>query len=229
MHNKTIKHKKKNRLSYKLLSTKKGRLSQKRQHCVKGGNSRNGDYNKYTLLHTTGIESLLKILESGHLKSAKALGQKGTEGESEEYIYMTITDGGHEIPVPYFGHKSDCVLHFDFGKLIKDFPDFFINEGNAFGPLNGENNKRTHSCVCKKTFNTMKDLSGRPCAKKSLDDILKELVFDFEHCDGGPEIGFKTDEIPLHKYLQYVTIHHSMYMKHEDIISEYSKYTIIMK
>jgi hypothetical protein len=228
MNNKTIKHKNKNRLSYKLLSTKKGRLlSRKRQHRVKGG-----DHTciQYTLLHTTGIESLLKILESGHLKSAKALGQKGTEGESEEYIYMTITDGGDKIPVPYFGHKSNCVLHFDFGKLIKDFPDFFINEGNSFGPLNGENNKRVKgSCVCRKTFNTMNDLSGRPCAKKSLDDILKELVFDFDHCDGGPEIGFKTDEIPLHKYLQYVTMYHSMYMKHEDIIGKYSKYTIIMK
>lgn len=223
--NKTVKrahvmHKKQNRL-----------LSRKKQHRIKGGTNH---CNKYTLLHTTGIDSLLQIFESGHLKSAKSLGKKGTEGESEEYIYMTITDGGDAIPVPYFGHKSDCVLHFDFKQLIKDFPDFFINEGNAFGPLNGENNKRvakkdSGSCICKKTFNTMTDLTNRPCAKQNLNDILKELVFDFEHCDGGPEIGFKVDEIPLHKYLQYVTIHHNMYMKHEDALKKYSHYNVMMK
>jgi hypothetical protein len=187
---------------------------------------------KYTLLHSTGDENLIQILKDGHIKSASALGINGTGGEDNSYVYMTVTNGNPELPVPYY-NKHGVVFHFHFTKLITDFPDYFINEGNSFGPLNGsvhsyygksQNYKK--KCMCRQTFRALGE-NNMPCSKKSVAEMLDALesleAFNYDHCDGGPEIGFHAgnEGIPLKNYLLYVTVPFAMYNKHRDVLESH--------
>ncbi len=190
---------------------------------------------KYTLLHSTSIEGLIGILQDGHIKSASALGHRGTLGEDNSYIFMTITNGNSELPVPYYS-KHGPILHFDFQKLITDFPDYFINEGNSYGPLSGNvhpNLKHTRKkCECRQTFHALGE-NNMPCSKKSVAEMLDTLeqleAFNYEYCEGGPEIGFHAgnEGIPLENYLLYVTVPLSIYNTHRDTLQPYVYYGIV--
>jgi len=159
-----------------------------------------------TLLHIT--PSLEAILQSGFLRSASRLGKQGTEGEDVDAIYFTPTDN-KGIPVP-FSHKTASVIHLDAQRVLQDFPMFFMNETNAFGPLDGQPLK-SGSCKCRNTYNTHTKKSG-PCVHETLESIANVLVYDFNHCDGGPELGVYQD-VPLAPYLLYITVPKKEYSK----------------
>lgn len=152
-------------------------------------------------LHDTTSTNLVKILESGKLKSIEAQGQTlKYKSNASKYVFMTPADG-KGISVPRFGY-SGAILHFNPESLLKAYPRFFINNGNMFGPLDGEMEGKT--CGCHWTYNTMTQLDGA-CVKHSLKDILDVLQYDFDDCDGGPEIGFE-NEVDLLPHLMYITM-----------------------
>jgi hypothetical protein len=157
-----------------------------------------------TLLHAT--QSLEAILRSGFLRSASSLGKHGTQGEDPDAVYLTPTDN-KGIPVPHVNPISS-VIHLDAKKVFEDFPMFFMNETNAFGPLDGSQFRG--KCTCRKTFNNTHKKKTGPCSYHTLEAIESVLVYDLNHCDGGPEVGIYQD-IPIQPYLLYVTVHKKEY------------------
>ena len=163
-----------------------------------------------TLIHQTNI--INEILQDGKIRSSADLNKKGTGGESEDVVYFTATDN-RGIPVPHFGRGA--AFHFDAQAVMKAFPTFFVNEGNSFGPLTGEPNKKSKACTCRNTYNSYGFGEGI-CKHKTLQELEELLVYSFDHCDGGPELGI-FESIPLDsKYFMYVTVSKSMYDKIPD-------------
>lgn len=160
-----------------------------------------------TLLHATNATE--DILQSGVLRSASMLGRRGTEGEDPDAIYFTPTDN-KGIPVPHRS-KTQAVFHLDAQKFLQDFPLFFMNETNAFGPLDGQPDPK-YGCKCRNTYNTLPTRKSGPCMHETWESIAKMLVYDFQHCDGGPELGVY-QEVPLDPYLLYITLPSKEYAK----------------
>jgi hypothetical protein len=170
-----------------------------------------------TLLHAT--PSLEAILRSGFLRSASSLGRKGTHGEDPDAVYLTPTDN-KGIPVPH-ADTMFSVFHLDAKKVFRDFPMFFMNESNAFGP--GDGQPYNGKCTCRKTYNTTHKKKSGPCVYDSFEAIANVLVYDLSHCDGGPEVGIYQD-IPLQPYLLYVTVHKKDYdALPQDIRAQYGE------
>ena len=164
-----------------------------------------------TLIHQTPF--VQQILQDGRIRSAAEMGRTGTAGEDNSIVYFTATDN-KGIPVPHFD-KRNAAFHFDAQAVMKGFPTFFVNEGNAFGPLNGDVNRATKDCRCTNTYNSYGFGEGK-CKHKTLQELEELLVYSFDHCDGGPELGiFKS--IPLEEpYFMYVTVPKSTYEKIPD-------------
>lgn len=163
--------------------------------------------------HATTEDGLLAILESGVLKSAKSMGkQSSAEGEGNSFVYLTPWDS--ETPV-----SRDIVLHFA-PSLLETYPKFFINAGNAFGEGEGTPSGKT----CKKcdwTYNTLRDIKGA-CVKPTLQEMEEVLVFDMDHCDGGPEVGIP-GEVALRPHLTKITMSSAVYERiKERIPDEYA-------
>lgn len=159
-----------------------------------------------TLIHQSG--SINEILRDGRLRPAVELGSKGTAGEDNTVVYFTATDN-KGIPVPHFNKRS-AAFHFDAQQVMKAFPTFFVNEGNAFGPLDGKPNWISKTCKCMNTYNSYGHGEGK-CKHETLRELEELLVYSFEHCDGGPEFGIFTSIELKDPYFMYVTVPKSMY------------------
>lgn len=151
-----------------------------------------------TFLHKTFPGFLPLIFASNKLSSPVSRGEKSPSWYDGSYVYLTPQNNKN-----IYKEKGAAILHFDAKSLIRDYPKFFINNGNSFGPLNGRG-VAGKDCGCKWTYNTIVELDG-PCVKHSLEEIESVLKYDMSKCDGGPEIGFP-GEIDLLPYLTKITM-----------------------
>lgn len=153
------------------------------------------------LYHSTSVSTLPAILRDGKLSSRAS--RIHTTNKAAQYVYLTPS------PEQPSESKHDVILCFNAESLMAEYPKFFINNMNAFGPLDGKKPAKESECGCFWTYNTMTDLEG-PCVAKSYDEIVKHLTHDINNCDGGPEIGFP-GEIHLRPHLTRILIPKNKY------------------
>jgi hypothetical protein len=149
-------------------------------------------------IHRSVPAFLPDILMSGKLSSPVARGQKTPSWYDGSYVYLTPVN-----TTEAFRDTHGVYFHFDATTLMRDYPKFFINNGNSYGPLSGKGTPGKE-CGCKWTYNTLAELDGE-CVKHTLHDMETVLKYDMSKCDGGPEIGFPL-EITLLPYLKKITI-----------------------
>ena len=166
------------------------------------------------LHHATSASNLPKILASGKLLSHQKLGFEPPSWNKDYGAYVFFTPWNSS---DLRKSKHDAILHLDAKGVMAKYPKFFINNGNRFGPNNGQKNPYTPKngdCGCEWTYNTMRNVEG-PCVKKTLKEIESVLQYDINDCDGGPEIGFP-DEVEILEFLKGITLSKSQYEKIKD-------------
>ena len=166
------------------------------------------------LHHATSPSFLPNILASGKLLSRERLGLAPDiyHPGNEKYVFLTPWN-----TTELHRGKRDAILHLDAKGVMAKYPKFFINNGNRFGPNNGQKNPYTQKngdCGCEWTYNTISNVEG-PCVKKTLKEIESVLQYTINDCDGGPEIGFP-DEVEILEFLKGITLSKSQYEKIKD-------------
>ena len=108
-------------------------------------------------------------------------------------------------------------IFLDFESLLSDFPEYFINSGNLYGPGTGKPSK-SGKCTCRNTFYSdalLKKItpSSNDCYISTKDEMVDILLKNFpktkniyDLCEGGPEVGIipPDGEILLKKYIRHV-------------------------
>jgi hypothetical protein len=185
------------------------------------------------LRHGTGDDILFKILQDGYLSTPQFRGEKSTSHFTNIIFFTPVSE-------EWFvkSKQNDYALYLDFKALLNDYPQYFINISNAYGPHSGKKTS-SGSCKCRYTFYSkelMDEKKIKPifddeggCGVKTQDEMLDiiQTVYTkikspeeiFDYCDAGPEVGVYTPDgkIPLKKYLKYITF------KPRNSLSDYTK------
>ena len=175
----------------------------------------------FLLRHDTHVlEYLYYILKDGFIKSPNEL-KIGSSSEEHDAIFFTPVPHNfiYNDNTTYNTSSLSFSLYLNYEKVLNHYNSYFINNSNAFKPLNGKYHKRMHkkSNRCHKwethhhNLNPIKypNIEHNPCYRtyNQIMKIINSLKYnEFLEEEEGPEIAFMTPKISLRNYLKYIIV-----------------------
>jgi hypothetical protein len=175
------------------------------------------------LQHSTHLTSLYHILTTSEILSPTELnrrtGYKLSHEVHNDSVFFTPLFFSRFVRLK----KILPSIFLDFEKTLVIYPEYYINEGNSFGPLDGKLGKNK-TCKCINTYHHNLNYSNfkpelinainEPCYNNNIIEKIKTIERDiiplqlYDTCEGGPEVGIITPTVnfSINNILKYVVV-----------------------